>query len=158
MLQIVVDVVALSWVRCRRKCVVNVHILFTQHQHRFTYHVTYLPLCLQVQCICVDFSTMCAWPLTTQTCKNHSKWGTVNDKHCAKSEFTAIRQLVTMWQTDRQTLLITDCCTQNDLYLFTFIYWTTIWYGYSVDNTVENSSIFSLIRLCWLPPARACRQ
>jgi len=32
-------------------------------------------------------------------------------------------------------------------------------YGDSVDNTVEeNSSIYSLIRMCWLLPARACRQ
>ena len=32
-------------------------------------------------------------------------------------------------------------------------------YGDSVDNTVEeNSSIFSLIRMRWLPSARACGQ
>jgi len=29
-------------------------------------------------------------------------------------------------------------------------------YGDSVDNTVENSSVFSLIRMHWLPSARAC--
>ena len=30
-------------------------------------------------------------------------------------------------------------------------------YGDSVDDTVEeNSSVFSLIRMCWLPSARAC--
>jgi len=33
-----------------------------------------------------------------------------------------------------------------------------LFYGDSVDNTAEeNSSVFSLIRMCWLPPARACR-
>ena len=31
-------------------------------------------------------------------------------------------------------------------------------YGDSGDNTVENSSIFSLIQMCWLPSARACGQ
>jgi len=32
-------------------------------------------------------------------------------------------------------------------------------YGDSADNTVEeNSSIFSLIRMRWLPSARACGQ
>ena len=29
----------------------------------------------------------------------------------------------------------------------------------SVDNTVEeNSSVFSLSKMCWLPSARACEQ
>ena len=32
-------------------------------------------------------------------------------------------------------------------------------YRDSVDNTVEeNSSVFSLIQMCWLPSARACGQ
>jgi len=32
-------------------------------------------------------------------------------------------------------------------------------YGDSVDSTVEeNSSVFSLIGMCWLPSSRACRQ
>jgi len=30
--------------------------------------------------------------------------------------------------------------------------------GDSVDDTVENSSVFSLIRMRWLPSARACGQ
>jgi len=35
----------------------------------------------------------------------------------------------------------------------------TVWYGSSVDNTVEeNSSVFSLIRICWLPSTTACEQ
>jgi len=35
----------------------------------------------------------------------------------------------------------------------------TVWYGDSVDNTVdENSSVFSLIRISWLPSVNACRQ
>jgi len=30
-------------------------------------------------------------------------------------------------------------------------------YGDSADNTVEeNSSVFSLIQMCWLPSAKAC--
>jgi len=34
-----------------------------------------------------------------------------------------------------------------------------LFYGDSVDNTVEeNSSVFDLIRMHWLPPARACGQ
>ena len=41
-------------------------------------------------------------------------------------------------------------------------YWllsSTLRCGDSVDNTIEeNSSIFSLIRMCWLPSARACWQ
>ena len=33
------------------------------------------------------------------------------------------------------------------------------WYGDSVDNIVEeHSSAFSLIRMHWLPSARACGQ
>ena len=31
-------------------------------------------------------------------------------------------------------------------------------YGDSVDNTAENYSVFSLIGMHWLPPARACGQ
>jgi len=32
-------------------------------------------------------------------------------------------------------------------------------YGDSVDNTVEeNSNIFSIIQMCWVPSARACGQ
>ena len=31
-------------------------------------------------------------------------------------------------------------------------------YRDSVDDTVENSNVFSLIQKCWLPPARAHRQ
>jgi len=34
-----------------------------------------------------------------------------------------------------------------------------IWYGDSVDNAVEEkSSVFSIVRMHWLPSARACRQ
>ena len=34
-----------------------------------------------------------------------------------------------------------------------------VWYGDSVDNTVEASfSVFSLIRMRWLPSTRACGQ
>jgi len=43
-----------------------------------------------------------------------------------------------------------------------FAYYVITRYGDSVDNTVstveENSSVFSLIRMRWLPSARACGQ
>jgi len=31
-------------------------------------------------------------------------------------------------------------------------------YGDRVDNTIENSSIFSIIRMCWLLAIKACGQ
>ena len=35
----------------------------------------------------------------------------------------------------------------------------TLWYDDSVDSSVEeNSSVFSLIRMRWLPSARTCGQ
>jgi len=41
--------------------------------------------------------------------------------------------------------------------LWNFQKYIKLWYGDSVDNSVEeNSSIFSPVRMCWLPSARAC--
>ena len=39
------------------------------------------------------------------------------------------------------------------------VYFYYLWYGDSADNTVEeNSSVFSLIQMCWLPSAWTCGQ
>ena len=49
---------------------------------------------------------------------------------------------------------------QFQLILFLLFVWCgMLRHGHSVDNTVEeNSSVFSLIRIRWLPSARACGQ
>ena len=49
-------------------------------------------------------------------------------------------------------------CGNITLLKDTNVYYCCYWYGDSVDDTVENSSIFSQIGMCWLPTPSACGQ
>jgi len=47
----------------------------------------------------------------------------------------------------------------NTIILHSAKYFIIAWYRDSVDNTVEeNSSVFSIIQMCWLLSGRACGQ